>query len=152
MNEQKTAASPFRRPLVATAAVACLGLCVLGPWHLGRVARHERERDVRREACASMQQVAASLRDTSREAAALNRETERMFRDSAASLAVTLEEERRRGSDADADRMWLIADVIADTERRAEGQRRSAEQWDQLAAEADAERAATSEACGGSHG
>ena len=154
--DRRTAASSPRRFVeglaVATGAAVGFGVCVLGPWQLGRMAWREQERDVREEACASMGRIAASTRDTAREMAALERQTERRFRDSAASAADALAEERRRGTDADTGRISRIVGSIADGGRWAEERRRAAEEWDRLAAEAGAELAATSEACGVRHG
>ena len=99
-----------------------------------------------------MRRMAASTRDTARDVAALDREMERMFRDTAASAAVRLAEERGRDPDAAAGRGPFDADALADNERWAEGQRRSAEEWDRLAAKAEAELAAVSQKCGGDHG
>ena len=143
-----------RRPAWTHAIVvaAGLGVCVLGAWQSGRVAWPEPERDARREACDGMRRMAASTRDTARDVAALDREMERMFRDTAASAAVRLAEERGRDPDAAAGRGPFDADAVADNERWAEGQRRSAEEWDRLAAKAEAELAAVSQKCGGDHG
>ena len=66
--------------------------------------------------------------------------------------AVRLAEERGRDPDAAAGRGPFDADAVADNERWAEGQRRSAEEWDRLAAKAEAELAAVSQKCGGDHG
>ncbi len=99
------------------------------------------------EACKVMKPSTASLRNTSSEIAASDRKLEMMFRDSAISLASHLAEERASSRDVDAAWISAISAAIADTERFALHQQRSAEKWDQLAVKASADLATISDRC-----
>lgn len=72
---------PVTGVLVAAAAVAGLGVCVLGPWRLGQMAQRERAHGAWHDACGAMWPVAVSTRDTGLEMAASARGRERMHRD-----------------------------------------------------------------------
>lgn len=135
--------------MLATAGVTGLGLCVIGSWKLGQMARREQAHEAQ-EACELMRPVAASTRDTSSEMATSARIAEQMFRDSAAALASYVADERERNPDADATWVSPTATAIADTQHFAE-ERRSAEVWTLLAARAVADLNAISERCEG-HG
>jgi len=99
------------------------------------------------EACKVMKPSTASLRNTSSEIAASDRKLEMIFRDSAISLASHLAEERASSRDVDAAWISAISAAIADTERFALHQQRSAEKWDQLAVKASADLATISDRC-----